>query len=142
MLTVENIGYLNGSTSFILQDGDGLKLNEVTFVLEPGEQDSITWEIEAWKKGRLGMTLKMDNNSVLIPVPMADVTGDSIEQKSSASELGLNILIVILAAGAVVGTYLMRKQRIKDLYDEFDIDEETIKPPPRPLDLMDVDEEE
>jgi hypothetical protein len=28
------------------------------------------------------------------------------------------------------------------LYDEFDIDDETIKPPPRPLDLTDVDEEE
>ena len=88
------------------------------------------------------MTLKMDNNSVLIPVPMADVTGDSIDQKSSASELGLNILLFILAAGAVVGAYLMRKQRIKDLYDEFDLDDESIKPPPRPLDLMDIGEEE
>ena len=84
----------------------------------------------------------MDNSSVLIPVPMADVTDDSVDQKSSASELGLNILLVILAAGAVVGTYLMRKQRIKDLYDEFEPDEETTKPPPRPLDLMDAGEEE
>ena len=142
VLTVENIGYLNGSTSFILKDGDGIKLREITFDLEAGERKSITWEIEAWTTGRLGMTLKMDNNSVLIPVPMADVTGDSIDQKSSASELGLNILLFILAAGAVVGAYLMRKQRIKDLYDEFDLDDESIKPPPRPLDLMDIGEEE
>ena len=73
---------------------------------------------------------------------MADVSDDSVNQKSSASELGLNILIVILAAGAVVGAYLMRKQRIKDLYDEFDLEDEVIKPPPRPLDLMDIGEEE
>ena len=142
VLTVDNIGYLNGSTSFILQDGDGIILREVTFNLEAGERESITWEIEAWTTGRLGMTLKMDNSSVLIPVPLADVTDDSVDQKSSASELGLNILLVILAAGAVVGTYLMRKQRIKDLYDEFEPDEETTKPPPRPLDLMDAGEEE
>ena len=142
VLTVENIGYLNGSTSFILQDGDGIKLREITFNLEAGERESITWEIEAWTTGRLGMTLKMDNNSVLIPVPMADVSGDSVDQKSSASELGLNILLFILAAGAVVATYLMRKQRIKDLHDEFELDYDAIKPPPRPFDLMDIDEEE
>ena len=142
VLTVENIGYLSGSTSFILQDGDGIKLGNVTFNLEAGERKSITWEIEAWKEGRLGMMLKMDNNTILIPVPMADVSDDSVNQKSSASELGLNILIVILAAGAVVGAYLMRKQRIKDLYDEFDLEDEVIKPPPRPLDLMDIGEEE
>ena len=142
VLTVENIGYLNGSTSFILQDGDGIKLREITFNLEAGERESITWEIETWTTGRLGMTLEMDNNSVLIPVPLADVTDDSVDQKSSASELGLNILLFILAAGAVVATYLMRKQRIKDLYDEFDLDDDSIKPPPRPLDLMDIDEEE
>jgi hypothetical protein len=142
VLTVENIGYLNGSTSFILQDGDGIKLREITFNLEAGERESITWEIETWTTGRLGMTLKMDNNSVLIPVPLADVTDDSVDQKSSASELGLNILLFILAAGAVVATYLMRKQRIKDFYDEFDLDDDSIKPPPRPLDLMDIDEEE
>jgi hypothetical protein len=142
VLTVENIGYLNGSTSFILQDDDGIKLREITFDLEAGERKSITWQIEAWTTGRLGMTLKMDNNSVLIPVPMADVTGDSVDQKSSASELGLNILLFILAAGAVVATYLMRKQRIKDLHDEFELDDDGVKPPPRPFDLMDIGEEE
>ena len=84
----------------------------------------------------------MDNTSVLIPVPMADVTGDSVDQISSASELGLNILLFILAAGAVVATYLMRKQRIKDLHDEFEFDDDGVKPPPRPFDLMDIGEEE
>ena len=142
VLIVDNIGYLNGSTTFILQDGDGIQLREVTFYLEAGERESITWEIEVWKTGRLGMTLKMDNNSVLIPVPLADVTDDYVDQKSSASELGLNILLVLLAAGAVVATYLMRKERIRDLYDEFELDDDTIKPPPRPLDLMDIGEEE
>ena len=114
----------------------------MTFYLEAGERESITWEIEVWKTGRLGMTLKMDNNSVLIPVPLADATDDYVDQKSSASELGLNILLVLLAAGAVVATYLMRKERIRDLYDEFELDDDTIKPPPRPLDLMDIGEEE
>ena len=142
VLIVDNIGYLNGSTTFILQDGDGIQLREVTFYLEAGERESITWEIEVWKTGRLGMTLKMDNNSVLIPVPLADATDDYVDQKSSASELGLNILLVLLAAGAVVATYLMRKERIRDLYDEFELDDDTIKPPPRPLDLMDIGEEE
>ena len=69
----------------------------------------------------------------------SDADGDG---KSSNSELGLNVLLVLLAAGAVIASMLIRKQRMKSLYDEYDDFEEEDLPPPRPQDLDDVDQEE
>lgn len=73
---------------------------------------------------------------------MADVLAEDMDDKSSNSELGLNVLLVLLAAGAVIASILMRKQRIKSLYDEFEEYEEEDLPPPRPSGLDDVEQEE
>ena len=70
---------------------------------------------------------------------MTDADGDGT---SSNSELGLNVLLVLLAAGAVIASMLIRKQRMKSLYDEYDDFEEEDLPPPRPQGLDDVDQEE
>ena len=140
--TLENLGYLNGSTNVTLMDADGLVLGDATFFLEPDEQKSVVWTVEAWTTGRLGMVIQLDDDPLLIPVPLADVLYEDVDAKSSNSELGLNVLLVLLAAGAVVASILMRRQRIQSLYDEFEEYEEEDLPPPRPSGLDDADQEE
>ena len=141
-LTLENIGYLSGSTEVFLLDEAGLILGNATFTLEPDEQESVVWKVEAWDTGRLGMVIQIDDELLLIPVPLADVMADDSDAKSSNSELGLNVLLVLLAAGAVVASILMRNQRMKALYDEYEEFEYEDLPPPRPAGLEDVEEEE
>jgi hypothetical protein len=140
--TLENLGYLNGSTNVTLMDADGLVLGDATFFLEPDEEKSVVWTVEAWTTGRLGMVIQLDDDPLLIPVPLADVLYEDVDAKSSNSELGLNVLLVLLAAGAVVASILMRRQRIQSLYDEFEEYEEEDLPPPRPSGLDDADQEE
>jgi hypothetical protein len=111
-------------------------------MLEPDERQSVVWTVEAWEVGRLGMMIQMDDDDLLIPVPLADVIAEDADAKSSNSELGLNILLVLLAAGALVASILMRKQRIKSLYDEYDYFEDEDLAPPRPAGLDDTDQEE
>ena len=88
------------------------------------------------------MVIQLDDDPLLIPVPLADVLYEDVDAKSSNSELGLNVLLVLLAAGAVVASILMRRQRIQLLYDEFEEYEEEDLPPPRPSGLDDADQEE
>ena len=141
-LTLQNIGYLSGSTTVSLLDADGLVLGEANFSLESNQAAVTTWSVEAWKEGRLGMMIQLDDDPFLIPVPLADVTQGDLEAKSSKSELGLNVLIVLLAAGAVLASVLMRRQRVKSLYEEYDFIESEDLPPPRPEGLEDAEQEE
>ena len=112
------------------------------FDLEPDQRESVVWSVEAWTIGRLGMGIQLDDDPLLIPVPLGDIKAEDPDAKSSNSELGLNVLLVLLAAGAVIASILMRKQRIKSLYDEYDELEEWDSPPPRPTGLDDADQEE
>jgi hypothetical protein len=141
-LTLENIGYLGGSTKATLVDSEGGILGNTTFDLEPDQRESVVWTVEAWTTGRLGMVIQLDDEALLIPVPLADIRAEDSDAKSSNSELGLNVLLVLLAAGAVIASILMRKQRIKSLYDEYEELEEWTLPPPRPTGLDDADQEE
>ncbi|MGB2340317.1 MAG: hypothetical protein ACPH9K_04880 [Candidatus Poseidoniaceae archaeon] len=140
--TLENMGFLNGTTDVYLLDADGLLLGNATFMLEPDERESVVWTVEAWDVGRLGMVIQLDDDDLLIPVPLADVIAEDADAKSSNSELGLNILLVLLAAGAVIASILMRRQRIRSLYDEYDYFEDEDLAPPRPAGLDDADQEE
>ena len=140
--TLENIGYLSGSTKATLVDSEGGILGNTTFDLEPDQRESVVWTVEAWTTGRLSMAIQLDDQALLIPVPLADVKAEDQDAKSSNSELGLNVLLVLLAAGAVIASILMRKQRIKSLYEEYEELEEWASPPPRPTDLDDTDQEE
>ena len=141
-LSLENAGLLNGSTEVYLFDGDELLLENATFTLEPGQQEQVIWEVEAWTLGRLGLVVQIGDDPLLIPVPLADVVDADGDGTSSNSELGLNVLLVLLAAGAVIASMLIRKQRMKSLYDEYDDFEEEDLPPPRPQGLDDADQEE
>ena len=136
-----NIGYLSGSTKATLVDSEGGILGNTTFDLEPDQRESVVWTVEAWTTGRLSMAIQLDDQALLIPVPLADIKAEDPDAKSSNSELGLNVLLVLLAAGAVIASILMRKQRIKSLYEEYEELEEWASPPPRPTDLDDADQE-
>ena len=140
--TIENVGFLSGSTDVFLLDSEGLILANTTVTLQPDEEENIVWSIEAWQTGRLGMMIQLDDNSLLIPVPLGDVTVQDLDEKASNSEFGLNVLLVLLAGGAVVASMLMRKQRIQALYDEFEDEEAFDIAPPRPAGLDDIDQEE
>ena len=140
--TLENIGYLSGSTTATLVDSEGGILGNTTFDLEPDQRESVVWTVEAWTTGRLSMAIQLDDRALLIPVPLADIKAEDPDAKSSNSELGLNVLLVLLAAGAVIASILMRKQRIKSLNEEYEELEEWASPPPRPTDLDDTDQEE
>ena len=94
-LTLQNIGYLSGSTTVSLLDADGLVLGEANFTLESNQAAVTTWSVEAWKEGRLGMMIQLDDDPFLIPVPLADVTQGDLEAKSSKSELGLNVFCLL-----------------------------------------------
>ena len=141
-LTLENAGLVSGSTEVYLLDGEQVLLDNATFTLEPGQQESVIWTVEAWTLGRLGLVIQIGDNPLLIPVPLADVVDADGDGTSSNSELGLNVLLVLLAAGAVIASMLIRKQRMKSLYDEYDDFEEENLPPPRPQSLDDVDQED
>ncbi|MED5291587.1 MAG: hypothetical protein VX778_05090, partial [Candidatus Thermoplasmatota archaeon] len=141
-LALENSGLVSGSTEVYLLDGEQLLLDNATFTLEPGQQESVIWTVEAWTLGRLGLVVQIGDDPLLIPVPLADVFDGDVDGKSSNSELGLNVLLVLLAAGAVIASILIRKQRMKSLYDEYEDFEEEDLPPPRPHGLDDVDQEE
>ena len=125
-----------------LFDGEELLLENTTFTLEPGQQEQVIWEVEAWTLGRLGLVVQIGDDPLLIPVPLADVADADVDGTSSNSELGLNVLLVLLAAGAVIASMLIRKQRMKSLYDEYEDFEEEDFPPPRPQGLDDIDQEE
>ena len=140
--TIENTGFLSGSTDLYLLDSEGVILDNSTIGLDPDEKERIVWTIQAWDTGRLGLMIQLDDNPLLIPVPLGEVMAEDFDAKSSKSELGLNVLLVLLAAGAVIASILMRKQRIRALYDEFEYEEDEVIAPPRPAGLDDADQEE
>ena len=140
--TIENTGFLSGSTDLYLLDSEGVILDNSTIELDPDEKERIVWTIQAWDTGRLGLMIQLDDNPLLIPVPLGEVMAEDFDAKSSKSELGLNVLLVLLAAGAVIASILMRKQRIRALYDEFEYEEDEVIAPPRPAGLDDADQEE
>jgi hypothetical protein len=133
---------LSGSTDLYLLDSEGVILDNSTIELDPDENERIVWTIQAWDTGRLGLMIQLDDNPLLIPVPLGEVMAEDFDAKSSNSELGLNVLLVLLAAGAVIASILMRKQRIRALYDEFEYEEDEVIAPPRPAGLDDADQEE
>ena len=101
---VANGGVLPGATSVRLIDDKGMTLAEQDVSLAPGERQRITWSIEAWAIGDLGLRLQLDNGSVSdVPVPLADVSAAS--EGVSGSNVGwtsLGALALILAVASLV----------------------------------------
>ena len=75
---------------------------------------------QAWNFVQIG------DDPLLIPVPLADVVDADVDGKSSNSELGLNVLLVLLAAEQLSPRF-NPKTRMKSLYDEYeDFEEEDL----------------
>ena len=129
-LEVANGGVLAGTTAVRLIDDRGITLAETAVELQPGERQRITWSIEAWAVGDLGLRLQLDNGSVAdVPVPLADVSPATEGTKGShAGWTSLGALALILAMASLVmvrvqASSLRTSKRVVDL-EESSFDEE------------------
>ncbi|DAC33686.1 MAG TPA: hypothetical protein D7I05_05835 [Candidatus Poseidoniales archaeon] len=128
---VANTGVLPGFTHVRLVDNEGVILSETLVVLEPGARQRITWTVEAWTTGDLGLRLQFDNGSLLnVPVPLADVAAASDE--ASGSNVGwtsLGALALILAVASLVAVRMQTvskrgpKQIVELDFEAFDEEE-------------------
>ena len=128
---VANTGVLSGSTHVRLVDNEGMTLSEAQVTLEPGTRQRVTWTIEAWTAGDLGLRLQFDNGSLLdVPVPLADVV--AANDDASGSNIGwtsLGALALILAVASLVAVRMQTRskrpsKRVVDLESEAYDEEE------------------
>ena len=128
---VANTGVLSGSTHVRLVDNEGMTLSEAQVTLEPGTRQRVTWTIEAWTAGDLGLRLQFDNGSLLdVPVPLADVA--AANDDASGSNIGwtsLGALALILAVASLVAVRMQTRskrpsKRVVDLESEAYDEEE------------------
>jgi hypothetical protein len=94
-------------------DNEGVILSETEVVLEPGARQRITWTIEAWTTGDLGLRLQFDNGSLLnVPVPLADV--EAANDDVSGNNVGwtsLGALALILAVASLVAVRMQTRSK-------------------------------
>jgi hypothetical protein len=110
---VANTGVLPGSTHVRLVDKEGVTLSEAQVTLEPEARERITWTIEAWVTGDLGLRLQFDNGSLLdVPVPLADV--EAANDDVSGNNVGwtsLGALALILAVASLVAVRMQTRSK-------------------------------
>jgi len=156
---VVNEGVLGGEITLLLTDSDGkIYATEIVY-LESGQWQQFNWTIEAWKTGRLGLTLQILNQTGQVPIPLANVA-DNPEQSLSTTSglLGLSILMVLFSA---IGLF-MASQKRKRVVDEYEMKrierlvaihtsahspssrsvQSRVQAPPRPVDLDENSQEE
>lgn len=142
---VVNEGVLGGEITLILADSDGkIYATEVVY-LESGQWQQFNWTIEAWKTGRLGLTLQILNQTGEVPIPLANVAEIPEESISATSGLlGLSILMVLFSS---IGLF-MASQKRKRVVDEYEMKRighlvaAHASAPPRPADLDENSQEE
>ena len=106
---VGNDGLLPGQTQVLLRDDEGNILENTTIFLNTTEWVNIVWYVEAWKVGRLGLTVQLESYSPQVPIPLADIQPRSNEEStSSMALLSLSVLALIVATLVL---FLVRKQR-------------------------------
>jgi hypothetical protein len=114
IMTIEielmNHGVVDGTSNIAIIDGDGKVLFEQRFDLVADEKILISVEIEAWKPGRLGLSLILDDNDP-VPFPLADVSSemDGVSGKEWKM-VGLGILSVI-SAGLILFIAVIRNRQ-------------------------------
>lgn len=141
---VANNGLIDGNLTVNLRDDEGTILHTESLFLTSGEWSNYVWEVEAWKVGRLGLTVEIENMTPRIPVPLADikeVTADSVQGEMAM--LSLSMLSVILA-GLVLFVSRQRWQDREEEYQRAKIRRIVFstQPPPRPPELLDISREE
>ena len=114
IITIEielmNRGILDGASNISIIDGDGKVLFEENHDFLSNVPIIISIEIEAWKPGRLGLSLVIDDNDP-IPLPLADVSSEMEDVSSQEGKMiGLGILSVI-SAGLILFVAVIRKRQ-------------------------------
>jgi len=142
---IVNEGVLGGELVLQLIDSEGTIHETENIYLDSGEWQQFNWTIEAWKTGRLGLSLQIIDYSGKVPVPLADVTTNQQQSVSSTSGLlGLSILMVVFSS---IGLF-MASQKRKKVMEEYEMKRigQLVaihsSAPPRPVDLDDNSQEE
>ena len=139
-----NEGLVSGNVVVNLRDDQGELLRSEELSLNSSEWVNLIWEIEAWKSGRLGLSVELENYTPMVPVPLADVKpydGDS--QSNSMALLSLSVLTLLIT----VSIFMVVRQKRLERQDALEI--EKIRrivnrrlPPPRPHELTESLQEE
>lgn len=141
---VSNIGVLSGNVTVECHDDLGRLLATNSSQIEGGSWVDFVWEIEAWKTGRLGMTVKIVNYTGDVPVLVSDVQSSEDQKGQMATTLGFAGLIFILSGGILIASILRKREK----NNQFTADQvylamdQRSMPPPRPKDLVDLTQEE
>ena len=109
-VVISNIGLIDGSSQIVLLDGDGQTLDQLFLNLTGNTQTGHTFEIEAWKEGDLGLSVRIDNQPA-VPIPISDVKNEVDESANSQSTmLGLAVLSVFIAGLLLILANVRRNQ--------------------------------
>ncbi len=141
---VANEGLLPGETAVVLRDDEGRLLASQPVALATGEWVNVVWNVEAWKQGRLGLTVQLENHTPAIPVPLADIQAkDGDDANSSMAVLSLSVLAIVVA-GAVLLIVNQKRAEREEVYHLERIRRIVSKraPPPVPWQLVDTPQEE
>ena len=141
---VANDGLLAGEFTVVLRDDEGREMNNATAFLNTGEWINFVWNIEAWKEGRLGLTVEIVDFTPQVPVPLADIQPNESDNPSGGmATLSLSVLS-LLVAGMVL--FVVRNQRAQreEVYHLERIRRIVAhrRPPPKPVELVDILQEE
>ena len=141
---IANNGLLPGEFQVVLRDDEGREHANETAYLGIGEWVNFVWNVEAWKEGRLGLSLEIVNHTPQIPVPLAAIQdGDAESTSGGMAVLSLSVLSLIVAAMVLFVVRQQRSQREEAYHLERIRRIVTLRrPPPVPLDLVDTPQEE
>ncbi len=141
---IANEGLLPGETKVVLLDDEGRMLDSQNISLATGEWIKVSWNVEAWKVGRLGLSVQLEGYTPLVPIPLADIqASDGDEANSSMAVLSLSVLAVVVA-GAVLLIVNQKRSEREEAYHLERIRRIVSKrtPPPVPWGLVDEVQEE
>ena len=141
---VANNGLLAGEFEVLLRDDEGGVLANETVQLNTSEWVNFVWNIEAWKVGRLGLSVEIVNHTPLVPIPLADIqASDGDGSSSSMATLSLSVLALVIA-GVVLFTVRQQRFQRQEAYHLERIRRIVSyrQPPPIPQDIMETRQEE
>ena len=141
---VGNDGLLPGEFQIILRDDEGREMANDTAFLGTGEWVNFVWNVEAWKEGRLGLNVEVVDHTPRVPVPLADIQApESTSGSAGMATLGLSVLSLIVAGMVLFVVRQQRAQREEAYHLERIRRIVSLRrPPPKPLDIVDILQEE
>jgi len=117
-IELQNRGFVDGASNLSIIDDEGKILFEERYDLLAGEKVVIFVEIEAWKPGRLGLLLVLDDNTP-IPMPLQEVSSEMEDISSREGKMvGLGILSMISAGLILFIVVIRNRQNRFNWYEE------------------------